>query len=57
MTGGEPAPGYTEAEGSAIMKKPEIEIDITIGRGAETATVWTCDFSVDYVKINADYRS
>ena len=57
VIGGEPAPGYTEAEGSAIMKKPEIDIDITIGRGADTATVWTCDFSYDYVKINAEYRS
>ncbi len=57
VTAGEPAPGYTEAEGSAIMKKPDIEIDITIGRGTQTATVWTCDFSYDYVKINAEYRS
>jgi len=57
VIGGEPAPGYTEAEGSAVMKKPDIDIDITIGRGQETATVWTCDFSYDYVKINAEYRS
>jgi glutamate N-acetyltransferase/amino-acid N-acetyltransferase len=57
VIGGEPAPGYTEAAGSEIMKKPDIDIDITIGRGQETATVWTCDFSYDYVKINAEYRS
>jgi glutamate N-acetyltransferase/amino-acid N-acetyltransferase len=30
---------------------------VTLDRGDETATVWTCDFSYDYVKINADYRS
>ncbi len=57
VIGGEPAPGYTEAAGSAIMKLPDIDIDITIGRGPHQATVWTCDFSYDYVKINAEYRS
>jgi len=30
---------------------------VTLGRGEESATVWTCDLSYDYVKINADYRS
>ena len=54
---GEPAPGYTEDEAAVIMKKTDIEIDITIGRGQETATVWTCDFSYDYIKINAEYCS
>ena len=39
------------------MKLPDIDIDITIGRGPHQATVWTCDFSYDYVKINAEYRS
>ena len=57
VQGGEPAPGYTEAEAAVIMKKPDIDIAITIGRGACTATVWTCDFSYEYVKINAEYRS
>ena len=57
VVGGEPAPGYTEAEAAVIMKRPDIDIGITIGRGDCAATVWTCDFSYDYVKINAEYRS
>ncbi|MGI9334937.1 MAG: bifunctional glutamate N-acetyltransferase/amino-acid acetyltransferase ArgJ [Gammaproteobacteria bacterium] len=48
---------YVEADGAAAMAEPEIDIDIDLGRGAASATVWTCDFSYDYVKINAEYRS
>jgi glutamate N-acetyltransferase/amino-acid N-acetyltransferase len=48
---------YTEEQGRAAMKPAEITIRVALGRGVETATVWTCDFSYDYVKINADYRS
>ena len=51
------AANYTEADGQRVMKATEIEMRVTLGRGIETATVWTCDFSYDYVKINADYRS
>ncbi len=50
-------PDYTEAEGAAVMAQPEITIRIHLGRGDAVDTVWTCDFSYDYVKINADYRS
>jgi glutamate N-acetyltransferase/amino-acid N-acetyltransferase len=50
-------PDYTEAEGAAVMAQPEILIRIDLGRGSAVDTVWTCDFSYDYVKINADYRS
>jgi glutamate N-acetyltransferase/amino-acid N-acetyltransferase len=50
-------PDYTEAEGAAVMAQPEIVIGIDLGRGDAVDTVWTCDFSYDYVKINADYRS
>jgi glutamate N-acetyltransferase/amino-acid N-acetyltransferase len=39
------------------MKPKEIALRVTLERGVETATIWTCDFSYDYVKINADYRS
>jgi glutamate N-acetyltransferase/amino-acid N-acetyltransferase len=39
------------------MKEAEIEVRIGLGRGTATQTVWTCDFSHDYVTINADYRS
>ena len=48
---------YTEEQGKRVMKDTEITIRITLGRGIESATAWTCDFSYDYVKINADYRS
>ena len=51
------AASYTEAQGQAAMKGEEITVRVTLGRGIESATVWTCDFSYDYVKINADYRS
>jgi len=51
------AASYTEEQGQRAMKPAEIPITVTLGRGVETATVWTCDFSFDYVKINADYRS
>jgi glutamate N-acetyltransferase / amino-acid N-acetyltransferase len=51
------AAGYTEEQGKAVMAPAEIAIRVGLGRGDESATVWTCDFSYDYVKINADYRS
>jgi glutamate N-acetyltransferase/amino-acid N-acetyltransferase len=51
------AAGYTEEQGKAVMAPAEITVRVGLGRGVETATVWTCDFSYDYVKINADYRS
>jgi glutamate N-acetyltransferase/amino-acid N-acetyltransferase len=51
------AASYLEEQGSAVMKAAEILVRVDLARGKETATVWTCDFSYDYVKINADYRS
>jgi glutamate N-acetyltransferase/amino-acid N-acetyltransferase len=48
---------YREEDGQRVMNKPEITITVKLNRGTESATVWTCDFSYDYVKINADYRS
>ncbi len=48
---------YTEEAGQDVMKSEDILLRIDLGRGAETETVWTCDFSYEYVKINADYRS
>ncbi|MCV0439986.1 MAG: bifunctional glutamate N-acetyltransferase/amino-acid acetyltransferase ArgJ [Hydrogenophaga sp.] len=50
-------PDYREADGQRVMKEAEILVRIGLGRGAHTETVWTCDFSHDYVTINADYRS
>lgn len=48
---------YQEAQGAAIMQKAEILVRVDLARGSAQSTVWTCDFSYDYVKINADYRS
>ena len=49
--------GYREEDGQRVMKQSEITVRVGLGRGAATQTVWTCDFSHDYVTINADYRS
>jgi len=51
------ASSYTEAQGQEVMKHPEISMRILLNRGHAKATIWTCDFSYDYVKINADYRT
>jgi len=48
---------YTEEQGQQVMKNSEITIRVVLNRGNSATTVWTCDFSYDYVKINADYRS
>ncbi|MBC7787481.1 MAG: bifunctional glutamate N-acetyltransferase/amino-acid acetyltransferase ArgJ [Methylophilaceae bacterium] len=48
---------YKEEQGAAVMKEPEISVRVDLARGDANATIWTCDFSYDYVKINADYRS
>ncbi|RQO65560.1 bifunctional ornithine acetyltransferase/N-acetylglutamate synthase [Aquitalea sp. FJL05] len=50
-------PDYQEEDGQRVMSQSEITVRVVLGRGAAQATVWTCDFSYDYVKINADYRS
>ena len=51
------AQAYQEEQGVAVMKAPEILVRVVLNRGDASAKVWTCDFSYDYVKINADYRS
>ncbi len=51
------ATSYKEEDGQRIMQQSDIGIRVVLGRGAASATVWTCDFSYDYVKINASYRS
>jgi glutamate N-acetyltransferase/amino-acid N-acetyltransferase len=57
IRGGEPAAEYTEEQGQSVMDEEEISITIVLGRGDAEDTVWTCDFSYDYVKINAEYRT
>lgn len=54
---GEPVPGYVEADVAKVMQGAEYEIAIRIGPANTAVTVLTCDFSYDYVKINAEYRS
>jgi glutamate N-acetyltransferase/amino-acid N-acetyltransferase len=55
--GGGRSPDYREADGARVMKQPEITVRVALNRGPAAATVWTCDLSHDYVKINAEYRS
>jgi len=50
-------PAYREEDGQRVMKQAEISVRAVLGRGDARATVWTCDFSYDYVKINAEYRT
>jgi glutamate N-acetyltransferase/amino-acid N-acetyltransferase len=55
--GGGRNPAYREEQGIAAMKKPEFTVRAVLNRGKAQATVWTCDLSSDYVKINAEYRT
>ncbi|MDR1311472.1 MAG: bifunctional glutamate N-acetyltransferase/amino-acid acetyltransferase ArgJ [Burkholderiaceae bacterium] len=48
---------YREEDGQRVMKQDEITVRVTLARGSQSATIWTCDLSHDYVSINADYRS
>jgi glutamate N-acetyltransferase / amino-acid N-acetyltransferase len=48
---------YREEDGQRVMKQSEITVRVDLHRGPAHATVWTCDLSYDYVKINADCRS
>ena len=57
ITHGEPDKNYTEEKGSSEMSKDTIVLSIDIGSTNHQETVWTCDFSYDYVKINAEYRT
>ena len=51
------AEDYTEARGQAVMDQDEITVRVDLKRGNAETTVWTCDLSYDYVKINAEYRT
>lgn len=54
---GRVAETYGEEKAAAQMQSPEWDLRIVVGSGSGAATFTTCDFSVDYVKINAEYRS
>jgi len=56
-TGGGRHPAYREEDGQRVMKQSEITVRVDLHRGSHEASVWTCDLSIEYVKINADYRS
>ncbi|MDD4930434.1 MAG: bifunctional glutamate N-acetyltransferase/amino-acid acetyltransferase ArgJ [Gallionella sp.] len=51
------AASYIEEDGQRVMQQSDITIRVVLNRGDVNATLWTCDFSYDYVKINASYRS
>ena len=51
------AAGYRDEDGARVMRPAEVDVRVELGRGTAGTTVWTCDFSYDYVKINAEYRT
>lgn len=57
MIAGQLNPYYSEAEGQAALSSDEIVVEVSLGAGSVSTTVWTSDLSYDYIKINADYRS
>ncbi|NTW97058.1 MAG: bifunctional glutamate N-acetyltransferase/amino-acid acetyltransferase ArgJ [Oscillochloris sp.] len=56
LEGGMPLP-FDEKAASDLLNVPEVTIDADLGLGVGIATVWTCDFSENYIKINAEYRT
>lgn len=54
---GERSPDYTESKGKEVFSEKEITITVDLNRGTENQLFWTCDFSYDYVRINAEYRT
>jgi glutamate N-acetyltransferase / amino-acid N-acetyltransferase len=51
------APSYSEAKAKEHLMQPQVQLSIDVGVGEGKATVWTCDFTEDYIKINANYRT
>jgi len=54
---GERSPDYTEMKGRELFQKEEIHIIVDLNRGKNNQKFWTCDFSYEYVRINAEYRT
>lgn len=48
---------FDESEALRRFERPEVVIDVDLGAGTSSTTLWTCDFSHDYVTINGDYRT
>ena len=57
VLGGARCPNYEEEMGEIVMSRPEITVHIDLHRGTDSSHVWTSDLSIDYVKINAEYRT
>ncbi|RMH15496.1 MAG: bifunctional glutamate N-acetyltransferase/amino-acid acetyltransferase ArgJ [Gammaproteobacteria bacterium] len=57
VRGGERAPDYEESRAAEVLRRNEYEIQVRLGRGDSSETIWTCDLSYEYVRINAEYRS
>jgi glutamate N-acetyltransferase/amino-acid N-acetyltransferase len=53
---GQPVP-FDAEQTSALLRTPEVTVELTCGLGEAAATVWTCDLSKEYVTINADYHT
>jgi len=51
------AASYIEEQGVTAMAPEDIVVRVELDRGSASSTVWTTDFSYDYVRINAEYRS
>ena len=45
------------AQAAAYMKGKDIAVGVNLGAGSASSTVWTCDLSAEYIRINADYRT
>ena len=54
---GQLAKRYSETKTQKYMKNDYIKIDVDLGLGNGHSTIWTCDLTEDYIKINSDYRS
>jgi glutamate N-acetyltransferase/amino-acid N-acetyltransferase len=48
---------FDHAAAVTAMKQPEVSVTFELAEGASSARVWTCDFSYDYVRINAEYHT
>ena len=57
VSNGQPRSGNVLSECAKILQEHDIIVEVDLGIGSQEATVWTCDLSTDYVKINSDYTT
>ncbi|HEY5506209.1 MAG TPA: bifunctional glutamate N-acetyltransferase/amino-acid acetyltransferase ArgJ, partial [Coriobacteriia bacterium] len=48
---------FDEEAAAAALSRPDIDVTVDLHVGGSSATVWTCDLSYEYVRINGEYRS